>query len=183
MPKPALPPFALLLFPVLTEGWVHQHVLWAVRQSAVWALWCPSPHCSDPPCRPAQTYNGWGTLCSGCPSAVSRLKALFWAAAQKAERPSERRPGEAVVKSDLSKVIQQWTFHASHDVYQIPEALLPFLSSGGCLGGSLGFEAAGKWCSQGIAITFPLHRAISFSSLPLLTEVFSFPKSGRRRER
>lgn len=49
MPKPALPPFALLLFPVLTEGWVHQHVLWAVRQSAVWALWCPSPHCADPP--------------------------------------------------------------------------------------------------------------------------------------
>lgn len=48
------------------------------------------------------------------------------------------------MKSDLSKVIQQWTFHASHDVYQIPEALLPFLSSGGCLGGSLGFEAAGK---------------------------------------
>lgn len=50
----------------------------------------------------------------------------------------------AVAKSGFSMVIQPWALHASHDVYQIPEALMPFLSGGDCLGMSIGSEAARK---------------------------------------
>lgn len=37
------------------------------------------------------------------------------------------KAGRAVVKSGFSMVIQPWALRASHDVYQIPEALMPFL--------------------------------------------------------
>lgn len=82
-------------------------------------------------------------------------------------------------------VIQPWALHASHDVYQIPEALMPFLPVEIVLV-CPGSEAARKWFSQGIARNnndFSPSLGRVFSNLPLLIKHFSFPKLGWRRER